>query len=522
MKKKLLSLAMALLLSLSLLPLSSLAAGTSFVDVAPGQWYYDDVRQAVASGLVNGKTARTFCPNDNLTYAEAVKLAACMNQKYTTGAVTLQNGTPWYQSYVDYARANRIITRNYNWNAMATRAGYMEIFAKALPQAALVQKNTIVNGSILDVPNGHPQEQAIYQLYRAGIVQGSDALHNCKPDDPIKRSEVAAILTRMMDSSKRLTFTMTGQAPTGLDAQTSLSVLRQYTAADNAVFAVAYLGYLSDPMQIPMRDWLAANFPRLTARYPFLKEIPDSRVVGSEIGELYCLVPLDPTDIVDVSAVVHLPYGDWDVGEVIYYSDRGDPFILCCNGGQDVPDARLGLTKRGGEGLMTWYPMLDDNLVSLPSREDGTVLGLDFTDLDELYENMIRAFRAYDWAGPSAAALGDTQWTYQGYDLLRPDTMQNHFLDLRANGQAELSWLYEGDKSYREHYTGRWSLVTERGLTCLKLDLTSQNGTVIHDRYPAMLAEDGIRMVVGVGLNNTQLPFQAVPYTLTLFGQSYG
>ena len=56
MKKKLLSLVMALLLSLSLLPLSALAAGMPFTDVPTGQWYYNDVKQAVESGLINGKT----------------------------------------------------------------------------------------------------------------------------------------------------------------------------------------------------------------------------------------------------------------------------------------------------------------------------------------------------------------------------------------------------------------------------------------------------------------------------------
>ena len=133
MKKKVLSLVMALALSLTLLPLSALAAGMTFTDVPAGEWYYNDVKQAVESGLINGKTATAYCPNDNLSYAEAVKLAACMHQKYTTGSVTLQNGSPWYQSYVDYAKANKIITKDYIWNTKATRAGYMEIFASALP-----------------------------------------------------------------------------------------------------------------------------------------------------------------------------------------------------------------------------------------------------------------------------------------------------------------------------------------------------------------------------------------------------
>ena len=45
-------------------------------------------------------------------------------------------------------------------------------------------------------------------MYRAGILTGVDALHNCKPDDNIKRSEVAAIISRMMDEGNRVKFDM--------------------------------------------------------------------------------------------------------------------------------------------------------------------------------------------------------------------------------------------------------------------------------------------------------------------------
>jgi hypothetical protein len=54
----------------------------------------------------------------------------------------------------------------------------------------------------------HAQAGAIYKLYRAGIVQGVDAAHNCNPSANIKRSEVAAILIRMMDPAKRVKFDM--------------------------------------------------------------------------------------------------------------------------------------------------------------------------------------------------------------------------------------------------------------------------------------------------------------------------
>lgn len=208
--KRIASLVLTLILILSAVSMTSLAANP-FTDVPSGQWYYADVVNAHEMGLINGKTATTFQPDDKLTYAEAVKLAACMHQRYMTGAVTLGNGAPWYQTYVDYCKANKIISADYAWTQPATRAGYMEIFAGALPDSALMQINNIPDGTIPDVPMTHKQSAAIYKLYRAGILQGNDELRSCNPAASIKRSEVAAILTRMMDSSKRLWFSTAEQ-----------------------------------------------------------------------------------------------------------------------------------------------------------------------------------------------------------------------------------------------------------------------------------------------------------------------
>jgi hypothetical protein len=177
-----------------------------FTDVPASEWYYDDVKTAWEQDLINGKSDTLFAPEDNLTYAEAVKLAACMNQLYSLGEVTLTNGSPnWYDSYVAYAKDKWIIFQDYDWNAPATRAEFMEIFARAVP---LDEINTIADGAIPDVPMTHPRSDAIYWLYRCGIVKGVDAEHNCNPDANIKRSEVATILTRMMNEGVRISFSM--------------------------------------------------------------------------------------------------------------------------------------------------------------------------------------------------------------------------------------------------------------------------------------------------------------------------
>ena len=198
-------------------------ADMPFTDVSEDDWYYNDVSMAYRYGLINGKTQTTFASADNLTYAEAVKLAACMHQLSTTGAVTLTNASPvWYQSYVDYAKENNIISKDYSWSVQATRAGYMEIFANALSDDTLYLVNDIPDGSIPDVPMSHPQASAIYKLYRAGILQGIDTAHNCDPSSNIRRREVAAILTRMVFADMRIKFSIAGGAITSRAARAAV------------------------------------------------------------------------------------------------------------------------------------------------------------------------------------------------------------------------------------------------------------------------------------------------------------
>ena len=175
-----------------------------FTDVQMGEWYYADVKEAYDKKLINGKTSTLFAPQDHMTAAEAVKLAACMHQLKNEGRVNFpQHYTPWYKPYVDYAREKNLITTDLAWNSQINRAGYMEIFAKIITGAE-ANLNNIEDGTIPDVPMNHPNANAIYKLYRAGIVQGVDAAGNCSPNSFIKRSEVATILTRMMNESRRI------------------------------------------------------------------------------------------------------------------------------------------------------------------------------------------------------------------------------------------------------------------------------------------------------------------------------
>lgn len=233
---------LVLILLLSSLPGGSWA-GMFFSDVPDTAWYYGDVQRAVDMGLVNGKAPGLFGSGDPLKYSEAVKLAACMHQRATTGRVTLTPGKPWYQTYVDYCKDHGIISMDYNWTASATRAGYMQIFAYALPEGNYAPINSVPDNGVPDVPMTHPNAPAIYKLYRAGIVHGNDKQGTCAPNTFIRRSEVAAILTRMMVPSTR----KSGFSGGGETASSAMTISVEPTdvtiqPGDNTSFKVTVTG----------------------------------------------------------------------------------------------------------------------------------------------------------------------------------------------------------------------------------------------------------------------------------------
>ena len=53
-----------------------------------------------------------------------------------------------------------------------------------------------------------PYASAVYRLYRAGILAGSDANGTFSPLSYITRAEAAAVVSRMADSDNRIAFSL--------------------------------------------------------------------------------------------------------------------------------------------------------------------------------------------------------------------------------------------------------------------------------------------------------------------------
>lgn len=185
-----------------------------FADVSRSSWYYDSVRAAWEKDLIDGVTRTLYKPDDTLTVAQAIKLSAALHQMLNNnGKVTLRNGSPyWYSSYVSYAVDNGIIEKMYldytpaQMNAPVKRNEFVHIFYGAMSDYR--QINTVADNKIPDVITTDTYALEIYTFYRAGILTGSDKNGTFYPTNDIKRSEVAAILSRMYDKTARKTVSL--------------------------------------------------------------------------------------------------------------------------------------------------------------------------------------------------------------------------------------------------------------------------------------------------------------------------
>ena len=218
--KRILSAILAIVLCIGILPLQIIAANTYgevenftkvntftddvFTDVNESDWFYDNVRSVYEYNLMLGKGDHIFDPESGVTLAETITIAARLHAMYYIGADVFTASEPWYQTYVDYAASVGIIEDvSDDLSVSAARGEFASILANAFPDSALPEINVVAYNGIPDVSLADSYGRDVYKLYRAGIIIGNDEIGTFTPQSEIRRSEVAAIVTRMVDPALR-------------------------------------------------------------------------------------------------------------------------------------------------------------------------------------------------------------------------------------------------------------------------------------------------------------------------------
>ena len=183
-----------------------------FSDVSPRAWYALWVDIAYNVGLTSGVGNNRFAPEQILTVAEALKLAATVESRYRGDTFHQESvsGPNWYVPAVDYCLASGIIQSGTfgqaDYNRPVTRREAAELFAATSLAKAMPEINSLarVRTSVPDVAADDPGAEAVYSLYARGILSGVDGNLTFRPEGTFTRAEAAAIVSRMARTEQRL------------------------------------------------------------------------------------------------------------------------------------------------------------------------------------------------------------------------------------------------------------------------------------------------------------------------------
>jgi hypothetical protein len=178
-----------------------------FLDVNPGDWFYDNVRFAFARGLMTGVADDRFGPNMTLTRGMVVTVLHRIAGSPATAVANPFGDVPvgeWYADAVAWA-ASKGVVAGYGDGAfgpedditreqMAAILANYEAFSGRIPPAVTDDRDFADAGDI-----GGWAKDAVDKLARQGIIGGKPG-NLFDPKGNATRAEFAAILQRFLEA----------------------------------------------------------------------------------------------------------------------------------------------------------------------------------------------------------------------------------------------------------------------------------------------------------------------------------
>lgn len=167
-------------------------SSVSFTDVPADSWFSSYVFDLAARGIIGGFEDGTYRPNNEVTYAQALKMimvAAGYDEQSPSG-------NHWASGYLTCAVSEGLISdAAINLDQNISRYIVAEIAAKALKLPLRTD-----DSPFSDMPTSVSSAPYVLALYQTGIILGNTSPSGnlvYSGDSFIKRSEIAAIIWRI-------------------------------------------------------------------------------------------------------------------------------------------------------------------------------------------------------------------------------------------------------------------------------------------------------------------------------------
>lgn len=174
---------------------------TDFKDIGSVDWAKESIVELVKKGIIVGKQDSMFCPNDNITRAEFVKMIIKAFNLEDTSAVTDYkdvNLGDWYYVWVASAQKKGLISGysdgTFGCDKTITRQEMSAIIFRIVKQLNINLKND--GHSVVFADDNSIQSfarEAVYAMQQSGIINGKEN-NLFAPEDYTTRAEAAKVV----------------------------------------------------------------------------------------------------------------------------------------------------------------------------------------------------------------------------------------------------------------------------------------------------------------------------------------
>ena len=200
MKKRFISLFLALVMLLTMLPTTAFAANsTSFRDVASTAWYQDAVDYVSREGIMSGVGNNTFSPETTLTRAQLCQILYNIEKKPGTsnGSFSDVSASAWYSSAVNWAATQGIVNGTGNGLFSPDNPISREQMVTILYRYAIYKKYNL--SALVSLANYSDlsiwAQEAMQWAVSEGIISGTTAT-TISPQGTTTRAQAATMLMR--------------------------------------------------------------------------------------------------------------------------------------------------------------------------------------------------------------------------------------------------------------------------------------------------------------------------------------
>ena len=180
----------------------------TFSDLSSNRWSYGSIKVSYDKGILLGFPDGTFKPTQNVTWAQAITIAARMHSVYYGNALNMesQRGDSWYSPYYRYCSAHKLLPSSCPkgtalGSASIQRYDIAYIFSRTIDAEDMPAISDLAITDRASIPSYYLS--SVKQMYSAGVLAGFTD-NSFRGSSYATREQIAAVISRLVLPAERL------------------------------------------------------------------------------------------------------------------------------------------------------------------------------------------------------------------------------------------------------------------------------------------------------------------------------